>query len=275
MIHSTVRLATLLLLSDTVLNAQAKGAAPDIANPVVLMIILGMLTLAPFLAVMTTSFVKISVVLSMVKTAIGTQVPPSIVTNGLSIILTIFIMAPVASDMYVASEIKNVPSSGVFNTDNLTAVFKVASKGKEPLRKFLLRHAHAEDRALFLSLQPRLERRPGQTAPVVSTQEGALTPAGAPAPDVGRVVAEPKADEEFLIVLPAFVTSELKGAFQIGFLVLLPFVVVDLVVAAVLTAMGLQSIQATMVSMPLKILLFVAADGWYMLVKGLVLGYAQ
>jgi type III secretion protein R len=236
-----------------------------LANPVILIIILAVLALAPFLAVMMTSFIKISVVLSMVRSAIGTQVPPAIVTNGLAIVLSIFIMAPVAKQMYKDSEIANVPASAsVFSTDNLTTAFRAAARGKEPLRRFLLRHAHAEDRALFVSLQNRLD----QGQPVPAADPAPAQPAG------GANAPATRPDEAFSIVLPAFVTSELKGAFQIGFLVLLPFVVVDLVIANVMVAMGLQMINPAVVSLPLKILLFVAANGWYLLVKGLVLGYA-
>jgi type III secretion protein R len=255
------------------MHAQGRGgnAAPDLANPVVLIIILGVLTLAPFLAMMMTSFVKVAMVLSMVRSGLGTQVPPGIVTNGLAIILTIFIMAPVASEMYRQSDIEHMPaSSSVFSTDNFTTAFKAAAKGKEPLRLFLLRHAHPEDRALFVGLRQRLEQgqqiRQQGSAPAAPVPP---TPASPPADQSGV-----RPDEEFSIVLPAFVTSELKGAFQIGFLVLLPFVVVDLVIANVMVAMGLQMINPAVVSLPLKILLFVAADGWYLLVKGLVLGYA-
>src|SRR5262249_32765485 len=147
--------------------------------------------------------------------------------------------------------------------ENLVSIFHAADKGKEPLRAFLLKHAFAADRALFVSLAQHLDQ-----GSRIARQ------ADPPPPDPQPNAPAVRPDEEFRVILPAFVTSELKGAFQIGFLVLLPFMVIDIVIANVLVAAGLNMIQPAVVSLPLKILLFVVADGWYLLVKGLVLGYA-
>jgi type III secretion protein R len=223
-------------------------------NPVLLLVILGAISMAPFLAIMLTSFVKLSIVLSMIKSGLGTQVPPGQVTSGLAIVLTIFIMTPVAQDMYRASGLEN-ESGEVFNVDNLVKLLHAADKGKEPMRQFLLKHAHAKDRSLFVSLGDRL-----------AVANGAQ-------PQADTADAIPR-DQEFGVVLPAFVTSELKSAFEVSFLILIPFLVIDIVVANVLVALGLSMIQPATVSLPLKILLFVVADGWYLIVKGLVLSYA-
>jgi type III secretion protein R len=283
----------LLAAGAQALQAQTREQG-RVANPVVLMVIIGVISLAPFLAIMLTSFVKISVVLSLVKSALGTQVPPGQVTNGLAIVLTFFIMAPVAERMYQAADIRDTRE--VFNSDNLTALYQAAEKGKEPLRDFLLRHAKAPDRALFVNLAQRLERsaearsnqqaapapapqQPPQQPPPAGQpppQQAAPPPPAAPQqPQATRANGQPlRRDEEFRVVLPAFVTSELKSAFQAGFLVLLPFLIVDVVIANVLVATGLQMIQPAIVSLPIKILLFVVADGWYLIVRGLVLSYA-
>jgi type III secretion protein R len=245
------RLALLLLLAAGPLHAQAE--AGSLPPPIVLMVILGAISFGPFIAIMMTSFVKVSIVLSMVKSALQTQVPSGMVTSGLSLVLTIFIMAPVAQKMYDRSGLVN-RAGGVFAIDNLTTLYNAVDQAKEPLRDFLLKHAHVEDRVLFVGLAQRLEQSAGQ-------------PAASPAENQRRP------DEEFRVILPAFVTSELKGAFQIAFLVLLPFVVVDVVVANITVALGLQMLQPSVVSLPIKLLLLVVADGWYLIVKGLVLSY--
>ncbi len=281
--------------------AQSVMRSGRIANPIVLMLILGTISLAPFLMIMLTSFVKISIVLSLVKSALGTQVPSGQVTNGLAIVLTFFIMAPVADKMYQAAEIRDTQE--VFNSDNLTALYQATDKAKEPLRDFLLRHAHPQDRALFVNLSQRLERATEARTPGNTPPAAAAAPAPAPAPEQAAPAPAPPADaqappaaappptpvpqtatpggrrppridEEFRVVLPAFVTSELKSAFQAGFLVLLPFLIVDVVVANVLVATGLNMLQPAIVSLPIKILLFIVADGWYLIVRGLVLSYA-
>jgi type III secretion protein R len=253
--------------------AQTMPGQP-LATPVVMMLIIGAISLAPFLSIMLTSFVKVSVVLSLIRNALGTQqVPSGLVTNGLALILTIFIMAPVAQRVYAASGIRD-NGRQVFASDNLTALYRAADKGKKPLREFLLRHAHAQDRALFLSLAQRLERS-GQQGQAAAPAQNPPQPPAQPPPatqDAGEERIRP--DEEFRIVLPAFVTSELKSAFQVGFLILLPFLIVDLVIANILVATGLQMVQPAIVSLPVKILLFVVADGWYLIVRGLVLSYA-
>jgi type III secretion protein R len=263
------------------LVAVPAGAQPldtgRIGSPIVLFLILAAISLAPFLAIMMTSFVKLSIVLALVKSALGAQVPAGQVTNGLAIVLTFFIMAPVAIRMYEVSDIRD-PNTGVFAAENLTALFNAVEKGKEPLRAFLLRHAHAADRALFVGLSHRLQQgvRKDQATAVPAApaalmeQPVASTPPATP-PSAERSL---RPDEEFRVILPAFVISELKSAFQVGFLVLLPFLVVDVVVANILVAASLTMIQPAYVSLPVKLLLFVAADGWQLIVKGLVLSYA-
>jgi len=260
--RSVLRCFCLLALAAMPTPAHALAAGRPV-NPIIMIALIAAISLAPFLAIMMTSFVKISIVLAMIKSAFGTQIPPGLVTNGLALVLTVFIMGPVAEQMYGASGIKD-PNAEVFAGDSLTPLFKAVEKSKEPLRVFLLKHAHERERELILSLSRRLYQG----------QAGAAQPAPPPPAAAAAGARAPRPDEEFRIVLPAFVISELKGAFQIGFVVLLPFLVLDVVVANVLVAAGLTMIQPAVVSLPLKLLLFVVADGWYSIVNGLVLSYS-
>jgi len=225
--------------------AQAPPGASQMPNPVVMLIVLGALSLAPFVLIMLTSFVKISVVLSILRSAIGAQqVPPNQIITGLAFVLTIFIMAPVAREMYNSAG--TIPNSrDIFSEQSVKGVYDAGREGKEPLRKFLSRHAHAADRVLFMELAAKLE------------------PAG----------AGPLDKEAFQVLIPAFVTSELKEAFQIGFLVFVPFIIIDMVVANILLAMGMSMLSPSVISLPFKLLLFVLVDGWFLVVRGLVASY--
>jgi type III secretion protein R len=224
------------------------GAGGGTANPVVLVIVLGALALAPFALIMLTSFVKISVVLSILRNALGTQqVPPNQVVTGISLILTIFIMAPVVEKMY--AEAGNVgDSEAIFSEVSVKTIFEAAKRGREPLRAFLERHAAERDRKMFLGLAQRMAVRNGN-----DPQEILVT--------------------DFRIVVPSFVTSQLTEAFKIGFLLFIPFLVIDMVVSNILQAMGMFMLSPTMISLPFKLLLFVLVDGWVILIRNLVLGY--
>jgi type III secretion protein R len=201
------------------------------------------LALAPFVAVMVTSFTKIVVVLSLLRNALGLQqVPPNVVLNGLALVLSIFVMAPVGSDM--TARIQAVPEATSGSTQGL---LKAAESAKEPLREFLIKHSRPLERAFFLK-----------------TAQKALKPEAAAA----------LTERDFLVVVPAFTVSELAVAFEIGFLIFLPFLVIDLVISNVLMAMGMMMLSPTTVSMPFKLLLFVLIDGWVKLTHGLVLTYA-
>ena len=147
-------LAALLLFSAPAwAQGNAQGNNGQMANPVVLVIVMGALALAPFVLIMLTSFIKISVVLSILRNAIGTQqVPPNPVITGLSFILTIFVMVPVARQMYDASgTIQNTRE--IFSEASVKSLFDAAQKGKEPLRKFLSKHSHDQDRLLFMEFR--------------------------------------------------------------------------------------------------------------------------
>ncbi|MBI1789156.1 MAG: EscR/YscR/HrcR family type III secretion system export apparatus protein [Acidobacteria bacterium] len=266
----------------------------SVPNPMVMIIVLGALSLAPFMVIMLTSFVKISVVLSILRNAMGTQnVPPNQIITGLAFVLTIFIMVPVARQMYEgAGAIAN--SRDIFSEASVKSIYDAAFKAKEPLRKFLSKHAHAPDRILFMELAARLEQAarppappppkpavpPAQPAtpvpgqPQGQAQPAPLTPPLPAAQTPPPAPPLPKLDkEDFQVLIPAFVTSELKEAFQIGFLIFVPFIVIDMVVANVLLAMGMSMLSPSVISLPFKLLLFVLVDGWFMIVRGLVLSY--
>ena len=210
------------------------------ARPAELLLLLGAAALVPVLLVTLTSFLKISVVLSVVRSALGApQVPPSSAVTGLALVLTLTVMAPVAEASWSAA--RAAPPGGA-------GALEAGARAVEPLRAFLHRLARPDDRASFLDLARRL-RPAGQ--------------AGAVAPD------------DLAVLAPAFVVSELRRAFTVGFLVFLPFLVVDLVVANVLLALGLTQLSPSSVALPLKLLLLVAVDGWRLLARGLALAYAD
>src|SRR5260370_826500 len=220
----------------------------QLANPVVLVIVLGALSLAPFVLIMMTSFVKISVSLSILRNALGTQqVPPSQVITGLSFVLTLFVMAPVVERMYNASNVAN--TKDIFSEASVKSLFDAAQKGKEPLRKFLALHSHPKDRTLFMELAARLDRQEAPSAVVPApTPAPALPPPAPPAPPPAAPAPPPTPaspspplvdKEDFRVLIPSFVTSELKNAFQIGFLIFVPFLIIDMVVANVLLSMGM------------------------------------
>ena len=205
-----------------------------------LILLLGALALLPAALVTLTSFLKISVVLSIARSALGApQVPPATAVTTLALLLTAVVMAPVAEEALAAAR-SAPPGAGVARS------LEAARRAAEPLRAFLSRHARPDDRAAFLDVARRL--RAG--------------PASEPGP------------EDFAVIAPAFVVSELRRAFTVGFLVFVPFLVVDLVVANVLLALGLTQLSPTSVALPLKLLLFVAVDGWKLLARALALSYA-
>jgi len=205
------------------------------------------LALAPFVAVMVTSFTKIVVVLSLLRNALGIQqIPPNVVLNGFALILTVYVMFPVGNAMYAEFE-----GNEDLEIDGTEALLDAAASVKEPLRDFLLAHSAEREREFFLGTVRRLAERTGDTG---------LDP-------------ESLDTRDFIVVIPAFTVAELTAAFQIGFLIFLPFIVIDLVISNILMAMGMMMLSPTIVSLPFKLLLFVLIDGWTRLAHGLVLSY--
>jgi type III secretion protein R len=231
-------------------HAQAAHDAGLASRPLVLILAMAALSLIPFALLMVTSFVRISVVLSILRSAIGTpSVPPTQVLTGLALVLTIAVMAPTAQRMYDAMKPALGAAAGgdVTSGETLAALGTAADLGKEPLRDFILKHTDPRDRASFLAVTLKM-RTPAERAAI--------------------------SDRDFGVIVPAFVTSELRRAFQIGFLLFIPFLVVDMVIANLLLALGMHMLSPTTVSLPFKLLLFVIADGWTLVVRGLLQSYA-
>lgn len=214
-------------------------------SPALVIVTVVGLSMAPFVAVMVTSFTKIVVVLSLLRNALGLQqVPPNVVINGLAIILSIYVMNPVILTTYDAISTKMAEKPGA--PMDVERMVELVEAGKEPLRDFLIRHSSDKERAFFLNSAQRLlpeERRASVSA------------------------------TDYIVVVPAYTVSELTAAFQIGFLIFLPFLIIDLVVSNILLAMGMMMLSPTTVSLPFKLLLFVFLDGWAKLVHGLILTY--
>ena len=207
-------------------------------NPVSLLLLLAGMSVLPFVLVMFTSFTKMSVVLSLTRAALGTQqAPPTVVLTGLSAVLSLVVMSPVAEAMLARVHGERLAAAPG------PEMLRVVRSASEPLRAFLIEHGSPELRAEFAAVSRELRG--------------------------GTDVSE----SDLAVVAPAFVLSELKQAFQIGFLIFLPFLVVDMVVANVLLALGMQSLSPSQVSLPFKVLLFVAVDGWSLLARSLVQGY--
>jgi len=199
------------------------------------------LALAPFVAVMVTSFTKIVVVLNLLRNALGLQqVPPNVVLNGLALVLSIYVMYPVGIE--IGNKLQGINNIG----SSTQTMLKAADQSKEPLREFLIKHSRPVERAFFHKTAQK-SLKPEQAATLT--------------------------DRDFIVVVPAFTVSELSVAFEIGFLIFLPFIVIDLVISNILMAMGMQMLSPTTVSLPFKLLLFVLIDGWVKLTHGLVLTY--
>ncbi|MCA9561890.1 MAG: EscR/YscR/HrcR family type III secretion system export apparatus protein [Myxococcales bacterium] len=227
----------LSVFSSTAFAQDATG--PVGAGGVSWVVVVAAAAAIPLLGMMLSAFVKIAVVLSILRMGFGANgVPSAQIVFGLSLILALFAMAPVIDDMWTAG--KAAYEAAPPEASQIEMLEAVVARSLEPLETFLGRHAHASDVALFASMSP-----------------------------------EGRAPDSIAIIGPAFVTSELKEAFQIGFLILLPFLVIDLVVANVLGVTGLQSLSPAMISLPLKLLLFVLVDGWYLIARGLIEPYVS
>ena len=218
------------------------------------------MALLPFLLGLVTSFAKLMIVGGLLRQALGTpQVPPTSVLTGLALILTIYVMTPTARAGWRDFEARRSESGDV------TAALRAIDKN---LGAFLERNADPRNEQVFAKLRVRLNAQAGaETDPAIDNQG---------APPEKPALAE--AIEGLLDMVtrraPAFLLTELTEAFQIAFLLFIPFLVVDLVVSNILLAMGMHMLQPVTISLPLKLLLFVLVDGWRLLLQGLVLGYA-
>jgi flagellar biosynthetic protein FliP len=204
-------------------------------NPVLqMLIVMAMFSLLPFIFCCMTSFLRFVIVFAMLKTAMGTQqVPPAIVIIGLSIILTFFTMGSTFQKMY---DMGSVPYQK--NHDMIAAI----QEGSKPLKEFMLKQTREGDLEFFVQMTHK---------------------------------TRPKSPDDISIweVAPAYIVSELKTSFEISFVIFVPFIILDLVVANILLALGMFMLSPTIISMPFKLLIFIAVDGWTLIVQGLVSSY--
>jgi len=218
------------------LTIDPQSAEPQqVTSGVKLLALMTVLSLAPAVLILATSFTRIVIVLSMLRSAIGTpSVPPNQVIIGLSLLLTFFIMTPVYKQMDEAA----IQPFLAEQIDQQTAL----TKAEKPIREFMFKQTREKDIQLFLDLGNEPQPATLDDIPTVS-------------------------------LFPAFVISELKTAFTMGFVIYLPFLVIDLVVSSILLSMGMMMLPPSLVSLPFKLLLFVMVDGWYLIVRSLVLSF--
>lgn len=210
------------------------------ANPINLVVILLLAAMLPFVVLMVTSYTKLAVVFSLLRSALGIQqVPPNMVLYGISLILTVYIMSPVGHATFDLVKDESIDKADV------KKIFEIVGKAKEPLKAFLAKHAREKDRRFFAKTIKKLW--PERDA------------------DYGT--------DEIIVLIPAFMLSELTAAFEIGFVLYLPFVAIDLIVSNVLMALGMIMMSPLVISLPFKLLLFVMLDGWGRIVHSLVLSY--
>lgn len=220
------------------INISVDGAdtPKEYVDNIKLLIMLTILTLLPSIIIMMTSFVRIIVVFSFLRSAIGTQqAPPNQVLIGLAIFLTIFIMTPTFNQI-------NTNAIKPYLEGTITQQ-QAIEEGSKPLRNFMLNSTRQNDLKLFIE---------------VAKLEGEITKDNVP----------------LYVVVPAFMISELRTAFSIGFMLYIPFLIIDLVVASILLSMGMMMLPPVMVSLPFKLLLFVMVDGWHLLVKSLIMSFS-
>jgi flagellar biosynthetic protein FliP len=209
--------------------------SPGFSNSMQITLTLALLSLLPFLLISITSFLRIIIVLSMIRSAIGTaQVPPNSVLIGLALFMTVYTMAPTFDEV-------NKTAVVPYNKGQITQM-KAFEVGIKPFQQFMLRQTRERDLSLFVQFAK---------------------------------IPQPKSinDVPVYVVIPAFMISEMKTAFQIGFLLFIPFVIIDLVVANILLSLGMFMLSPVMVSLPFKILLFVLSDGWNLITKGLLMSF--
>jgi len=217
-------------------------------DPFALIVLLIALSMLPFVAMVATSYLKIVVVMSLIRNALGIQsIPPNMVINALALILTFFIMAPMVSEGWetLREGVKGDDPAVIYKTD-------LAVKASEPFRNFLVRQTDEKQTAFFVRTAEKLWG--------THDEKGAFVPAK----------VDPKS---YFILIPSFCVSELTRSFQIGFLVYLPFIAIDIIVSNILLAMGMMMVSPVTISLPFKLLLFVMVNGWTLLIQGLVQSY--
>ena len=219
------------------INVTGSGKDSQYSLSLQLLALMTTLTLLPSLLLMMTSFVRIIIVMSILRQALGTgQTPPNNVLVGISLFLTLFIMSPVLTDVYTNAVVPYMENGMKFD--------KALAAAEAPLRGFMLKQTREDDIGLFMQMARNAEVTDASKVP-------------------------------FTTLVPAFITSELKSAFTIGFLIYIPFVVIDLTLASVLISMGMAMLSHMIISMPFKLMLFVLVDGWSLIMGSLAASFVQ
>ncbi|MCY7783645.1 MULTISPECIES: flagellar type III secretion system pore protein FliP [unclassified Bacillus (in: firmicutes)] len=214
------------------INIFSSSDPENVSSTVKLLLLLTVFSVAPGILILMTCFTRIVIILSFVRTSLATQsMPPNQVLIGLALFLTFFIMAP------TFSEINKEALTPLM--DNKISLDEAYTKAEEPIKEFMSKHTRQKDLALFMNYA-KMDK------------------------------PESLKDIPLTTMVPAFAISELKTAFQIGFMIFIPFLIIDMVVASVLMSMGMMMLPPVMISLPFKILLFVLVDGWYLIVKSLL-----
>lgn len=234
------------ILEKVVSESTAESKSP---NMITMVSVLAGVALLPFAIMLMTSFVKIIIVLSLLRNALGVQQsPPNQVLSGIALLMTIYVMFPTGLAMYHSAKeyIEREVPKELLSRDSAFYLINVVEKAKEPMRNFLARNMTASHQRNFFQLAQRSFPKEFQ--------------------------ADLKVDD-FIVLIPAFITSQIKGAFEIGVLIYLPFFVIDLVTSNILLAMGMMMLSPLTIALPLKLLLIVMIDGWTLIIQGLVLTY--
>lgn len=234
-------------LPTSLTDAQVEGKDPSPTLIAELAVLAG-LSLLPFCVMLLTSYIKIVIVLSLLRNALGVQQsPPNPVINGIAILITIYVMFPTGVAMYEsAEEYINQPPDTLFSSATAVYAVNVMHKAKEPLKKFLIRNTAPKHINNFFQLSQRTF--PPKYRPEVK-------------------------HDNMLVLAPAYITSQLKVAFEIGVLIYLPFFVIDLVTSNILLAMGMMMLSPLTIALPLKLLLLVMVDGWSIIIQGLAMSF--
>lgn len=223
----------------------------DSPNVLTMISVIALVALLPFAVILLTSFVKIVIVLSLLRNALGVQqAPPNQVLNGIALLMTIYVMFPTGVAMYNGAKNyidKNAPKT-LFSADAANYIINVVDKTKDPLRNFLVRNTVSSHQTSFFQLAHKS---------IPQEYRSHLT------------------RNDFIVVVPAYITSQIKGAFEVGVLIYLPFFVIDLVTSNILLAMGMMMLSPLTIALPLKLLLIVMTDGWTLIIQGLVQTYKQ
>lgn len=235
--------------SDVTWAQEVADNSPPAPSMLTQMGVLAAFSVLPFAVMLLTSYVKVVVVLSLLRNALGVQqAPPNPVLNGIALLMAVYVMAPTVLAMYKAGEesLKEKAPQELFSAASAQYFVDIAEKTKEPLRNFLQRNTAAKHITGFYQLAYKSF------------------------PEEYRASLKPG---DFIVLVPSFITSQLKAAFEIGVLVYLPFFVIDLVTSNILLAMGMMMLSPLTIALPLKLLLIVMVDGWTLIIQGLVLSF--